>query len=182
MSSEGGGLGSERGGVRSEGGGRELVGAALVAVRAGWYRLVIVGCLSFVPCCRSFIVVRSCSLFARFASWASDITGVGRVQQKALAVNCRWAVNGGRVTLVGSVAIEDGGTYYTLSIRRRRQYRCRCLHRHSCHVACQQLVFICGSVNCGPSTSSIRGRWWSLVGFVGAGPRLRVVVVVARWS
>ena len=160
-----------------------MVGAALVAVRAGWCRLVVVGCPSFVPCCRSSpVVVRSCSSFACFASRASDITGVGRVQRKALAVNCCWVVNGGRVALVGSMAIEDGGTYYALSIRRRRQYRCRRLHRHSCHVACQALVFIRGSVDHGPSASSIRGRWWSLVGFVGAGPRSRVVVVVARRS
>ena len=155
-----------------------MVGVALVAVCTGWCRLIVVGCPSFVPCCRSFVLVRR-SLVLRHGRLTPL---VGRVQRKALAVNCRWAVNGGRVALVGSVAIEDGGTYYTLSIRRRRQYRRRRLHRHSCHVACQALVFIRGSVDRGPSASSIRGRWWSLVAFVGAGPRSRVVVVVARRS
>ena len=162
------------------------MGVALVAVRTCWCRLIVVGCLSFIPCCRSFVVVRSLSFVLVRHSLVlrhRHLTSlVGRVQRKALAVNCRWAVNSGRVTLVGSMAIEDGGTYYALSIRRRRQYRRRRLHRHSCHVACQALVFIRGSVDRGPSTSSIRGRWWLLVGFVGAGPQSRVVVVVARWS
>ena len=69
MSSEGGGMGSERGQIRDEGGGRELVGGALVAIRGGrrWCRLVVVGCpcCPLVPCCRSFVVVRSFSSFVR---------------------------------------------------------------------------------------------------------------------
>ena len=111
-------MGSERGGIRSEGGGRELMGAGVVADRAGgrWCCLVVVGCPccpSFGPCCRAVVVVRSlsfvrsCPSSACFASGASGITRLGRGTGTVLAVNCPWAVNGGRVKLVRKVAVED---------------------------------------------------------------------------
>ena len=43
------------------------------------------------------------------ASGASGITRLGRGTGTALAVNCPWAVNGGRIKLVRRVAIEDEG-------------------------------------------------------------------------
>ena len=76
--------------------GRELRGAALVVVDCPC-------CPSFGPCCHSFVLVRR-SLVLRRGGLASLFwEGTGT----ALAVNCPWAVNGGRVQLVGKVAIED---------------------------------------------------------------------------
>ena len=93
---------------------------------------VVVRLLSFV---------RSCPSFACFAARASGMTHLGRGTGKALAVNCPLAVNGGHVMLVGRLGLEDRGTYFVWSIRRRRPYRRRRrLHRHCCHVAWQALV------------------------------------------
>ena len=59
--------------------------------------------------------VRSCPSFACSVSRASGIPRLGRGTGTALAVNCPWAVNGGRVQLVRRVAIEDEGlTMYSV--------------------------------------------------------------------
>ena len=97
-------MGSEQGQIRSEGGGRELVGGALVTVRGGrrWCRLVIVSCpcCPLVPCCCSFVVVRSfssfvcvrrsCPSFVCIASLAPGVTHLGRGEVNGLAVDCHW--------------------------------------------------------------------------------------------
>ena len=146
----------------------------LVSPRCCWLSL-----LSVVHPLLLFIIVHRSLVLHR---WHLASLVWGGVQWQALAVNCHWAVDGGRIELVGRVGIEEGegDLLHSLSMTMMTpsSSSLSALSTLPCHLPCAR-EFVCGSMDRGPRASSIRGWWWSLL---GSGPRSWVLVVIVRWS
>ena len=182
MNSEGGGIRSERGAIRvRDGDGSWWAGPSspFVVVRAG----VASSLLAVLVVRRSTpVVVRSLS-FVRFASLASGIARLGRRAvdgtSRPLPLGGRWWPR--RISLEGSDG-RGGVLTHSLSMTTTTPSSSSSASSTLPRRLPGAREFVRGSVDRGPRASSIRGRWWSLAGCVGSGPRSRILVVVVRRS